>query len=228
LNTGPAIFPGTLKLVCDLEIRRKAMSSKAEIARINGAKSSGPITAEGKSVSSQNSLKHGLTGARVVLPGESQEDYDRLEASIVKRFKPQDEIERTLVHQMASALWRLDRIEAMEAALFDKAFKQQRELLGPEAGADEVRLAAYAEVAESKGFRMLSRHQGQLRRTYEKAWKEIAALQEDRRQEEQQQSEARVQNEPRAQLTARMIEQFVNPPMSRTFSPQPQRAAAGH
>jgi hypothetical protein len=201
------------------------MSNKAEIARANGAKSNGPVTEEGKSISSRNSLKHGLTSACVVLPHESQEEYDRLEASIVNRFKPHDEIERMLVHQMASALWRLDRIEAMEAALFHKAFKQQQELLGPDADPNEVRIAAYAEVAESKGFRMLSRHQGQLRRVYEKAWKEISTLQEQRSQEVAQQSEARVQNEPTPRLTPRMIEQFVNPPMSRTFGTQHMRAA---
>jgi hypothetical protein len=83
------------------------MSNKAETARVNGAKSNGPVTEEGKSISSQNSLKHGLTSARVVLPHESQEEYDSLEASIVNRFKPYDEIERVLVREMASALWRL-------------------------------------------------------------------------------------------------------------------------
>jgi hypothetical protein len=97
---------------------------------------------------------------------------------------------------MASALWRLDRIEAMEAALFHKAYKQQQELLGPDADPNEVRIAAYAEVAESKGFRMLSRHQAQLRRAYEKAWKEIEIIQEQRLQQAAQESGARVQNNP--------------------------------
>jgi hypothetical protein len=203
------------------------MSNKAETSRVNGARSNGPVTEEGKTIASQNSLKHGLTSARVVLPHESQEEFDSLEASIVNRFKPYDEIERVLVHEMASALWRLSRIETMEAALFHKAFKQQQELLGPNADPNEVRIAAYAEVAESKGLRMLSRHQGQLRRAYEKAWKEIEIIQEQRLQHAAQEAKAaRIQNEPKLKLTPRMIEQFINAPMPGAFESETLIAAA--
>jgi hypothetical protein len=189
------------------------MSNKAETARANGAKSNGPVTEEGKSIASQNSLKHGLTSSRVVLPGESQEEYDRLEAAFMNRFKPHDELEQELVHEMASARWRLRRIEAMEVAIFNKAFKQQRELLGPDADPAEVRDAAYAEVAESKSLRMLSRHQSQLRRAYEKAWKELGLIQEHRNQEAAEDAEIELQNEPRPRLTPRMIEQIINAPI---------------
>jgi predicted nucleic acid-binding protein len=201
------------------------MSNKAETARINGTKSNGPVTEEGKATSSQNSLKHGLTSARVVLPHESQEEYDRLEASIVNRFRPYDEIERILVHEMASALWRLKRIEDMETALFRKAYKQQQELLGSDSGPDDIRFAAYAEVAESKGLRMLTRHQAQLRRAYEKAWKEIEIIQEQRLQHAAHEAKARVQNEPRPRITPRMVEQIINAPMPRSYSEQPVMAA---
>jgi predicted nucleic acid-binding protein len=203
------------------------MSNQAETARINGAKSNGPVTEEGKAISSQNSLKHGLTSSRLVLPHESQEEFDSLEASIVNRFRPYDEIEHTLVHEMASALWRLKRIEEMETALFRKAYKQQRELLGPEASPDDIRYAAYAEVAESKGLRMLTRHQGQLRRAYEKAWKELEIIQQQRLQHfAQEQKAARAQNEPRPKITPRMVEQYINAPIPRSFTEQPLMAAA--
>ena len=203
------------------------MSNKAEAARINGAKSNGPITAEGKAIASQNSLKHGLTSSRVVLPHESQEEFDRLEASIVNRFKPHDEIEHELVHEMAAARWRLRRIAAMEVAIFNKAFKQQRELLGPDADPAEIQDAAYAEVAESKSLRMLSRHQSQLRRAYEKAWRELELIQEHRNQQAAEDAGIGLQNEPRPQLTPRMIEQIINAPIPFPTSQRPLAASGG-
>ena len=195
------------------------MSNKAETARSNGAFSKGPATEQGKAISAQNSLKHGLTSSRIVLPGESQEEYDALEASIISRFKPVGELEMELAKEMASARWRLRRIDIMETAVFKKAIRQQQELLGPDAGPDEVRDAAYAEVAESKTLRMLSRHQGQLRRAYEKAWKEILLIQDDRLTEEEQ-------NEPTVPGMRDESFDLVTPPSLNYLAQQQANAAA--
>jgi hypothetical protein len=183
------------------------MSNKAEIARVNGAKSSGPVTQEGKARSSQNSLKHGLTSSRVVLPHESQEEYDDLEAAIFNRFKPADELEIELAKEMAAARWRLRRIEAMETALFKKVIREQQELQGPDVDPDDVRDAAYAEVAESKTMRTLVRNQNQLRRAFDKAWRDLEILQKLRAEQE-------IQNEPSdSGLTPQMIEMLMATPM---------------
>ncbi|HYI97826.1 MAG TPA: hypothetical protein VEX68_30080 [Bryobacteraceae bacterium] len=178
--------------------------SQAATARINGAKSNGPITAEGKATSAQNSLKHGLTSSRVVLPHESQEAYDKLEASLINRFKPTDDLESELVQEMAAARWRLRRIESMESALFKKAIKQHEE-----AGTPDALDVAYAEVAESKSYRMLVRHAAQLRRAYEKAWKEIQLLQTQQETDE----EDELQNEPSAAFFKRQLDAAMTMPL---------------
>lgn len=183
------------------------MSNKAEIARSNGARSNGPITLEGKARSAQNSLKHGLNSSRVVLPHESQQDYDALEASILNRFKPADELEIELATEMAAARWRLRRIEEMEAAIFKKAIREQRELQGADADPEDVRDAAYAEVAESKTMRTLVRNQNQLRRAFDKAWRDLESLQNLRAEQE-------IQNEPsESEITPQMIEMLMTSPM---------------
>ena len=188
--------------------------SKAATSRINGSKSQGPVTPEGKAKSAQNALKHGLSSSRVVLPGESQEAFDQLEASLLDTLKPATDFERELVREMTSARWRLRRIEEMETALVQREMHKLAEEQGEEADLDEIRMQAYVEVAESRAFRNLTRHQGQLRRAYEKAWKELQALQLHRVESEQSAVLRLVGND--AALGA-----YLNAPMPGSFCTSP-------
>jgi len=148
--------------------------NKAEAARSNGAKSQGPTTEAGKAKSAQNARTHGLTGGAIVLAHESQADYDALLSSFTTRFRPADEAERDLIREAVNARWRLRRMEAMEAALLQKAFDEQLELVGDPSLAHAL---AYADMAEnSKGLRLLHRYAKELRRSYEKAMSEFADL----------------------------------------------------
>jgi hypothetical protein len=198
------------------------MSTKAQAARVNGAKSNGPVTPEGKANSSRNSLKHGLNSSRVVLEHESQADYDDLENSLMKRFKPADTIERELVQEMAANRWRMRRLQEMESAMISKAIRQQMEALGPDADPREARALAYAEIGESSSFRSLGRYQAQLRRGYEKAWKELEIIQNERLREEQDDEEFEFQNEPTVRLTESMLDLLTAPP------PRGERAEAAY
>jgi hypothetical protein len=182
------------------------MNNQAETSRINGSKSQGPITAEGKAISAQNSLKHGATASRVVLKHESQAEFDELKDSFIHRFKPADILEHELVHEMSAARWRMRRIEAMESALFDKAIEDQ--LANPDNDPARAQMLAYIEVAESKSYRGLQRHQAQLRRSYEKAWKELELIQAARGQADEIDE---VQNEPTDGLTMEMLEILTAP-----------------
>lgn len=155
----------------------------------------------------------------IVLPHESQEEYDSLEGAILNRFKPADELEMDLVKEMASVRWRLRRIQGMEAALFKKAFRGQRELQGSDARPGDIRDATYAELAESKSMRMLICSQNQLRWAFDKAWRELESLQKLRGEQKTQ----KFPNEPKgSELTPRMIEMLIATPMPHiddTFSP---------
>ena len=171
----------------------------AEASILNGAKSNGPVTPEGRAASAQNARKHGLTGGAVVLPHESQAGYDALRASFLKRFGPSDELELDLIQEMVDSRWRLRRIEAMEAALIQQGIKQQMEAMGEDADPATAQLLAYAELAEnSKGLRLLNRYAKDLRRCYEKAMKEFQALKSAALETEEQSEPdySRPRNEP--------------------------------
>lgn len=63
--------------------------------------SGGPQTDEGKKIASRNSLKTGTYSKLVVLPNESQQDFDQLVEQFQKDFYPKDAVEMMLVREMA-------------------------------------------------------------------------------------------------------------------------------
>jgi hypothetical protein len=79
--------------------------SEAQLAanRANATLSTGPATAEAKTRTRLNELRHGLTGQTVFLPGG---------------FKTASIIEKQMAQQVADAYWRLDRINAIENNIF--------------------------------------------------------------------------------------------------------------
>jgi hypothetical protein len=108
------------------------MSSELQqiASRTNGAKSHGPITAEGKQASARNSLNHGFNSKRVVLPGESQEEFDELLASYLDEHQPETPTERTLIENMAVARWRQQRVWTLETAGLTSEMRRPRYIEG--------------------------------------------------------------------------------------------------
>ena len=77
---------------------------QSESARINGAKSHGPISAEGKEKSSRNSLRHGCTATNTLLLAcEDPGDLDRMLEKYNAMYKPTTLEEHDLVAEMCSA-----------------------------------------------------------------------------------------------------------------------------
>ncbi len=99
----------------------EAMTSFAQwqANRRNAAKSTGPVTPEGKTRSRRNAVRHGLTAETVIGALEDAEDYKVFEAAIIADYDAQSAVERELVLRLASALWRLRRATAMETGLFE-------------------------------------------------------------------------------------------------------------
>lgn len=167
-------------------------NAKAKAARANGAKSQGPITADGKARSAQNSTKHGLNSKTVVLATESHEEYDQLLFDYIRLYQPVGPIEQDLVHEIASTRWRLRRILRIETAAFDNAIER-----AVEENPDADESTALENLAEkSSALRMLNRYEGRLRRAYERAAVELRSIQNARIAAEQPCMPEPAQNEP--------------------------------
>ena len=100
----------------DQDIKR----SPAEQARINGAKSKGPTSPEGKARSSRNALTHGFAASiNTVLTIEDLPAWELHIQSYRDSFKPQCYVEYSLVDQLASINWRQCRLVALETSLIE-------------------------------------------------------------------------------------------------------------
>jgi hypothetical protein len=86
--------------------------------RLNALKSTGPRTEDGKRASRRNAVRHGLTAETLINRLEDGEDYRGFEAAIIADYDAETAVERELVLRLASLLWRLRRIIAIETDLF--------------------------------------------------------------------------------------------------------------
>ena len=124
----------------------------------------GPVTPEGKAISSQNATTHGLSAQN---PGRGTLEFDRVRARYQREFNPQSEHRRFLVELMASATWRIERIDRIEAAALD--------LLLDDAPAEP---SLYHKLAAGMGDPALVpdkllRHRNAAERSYRKAHQEL-------------------------------------------------------
>ena len=137
---------------------------KSQAARANGAKSRGPKTPEGKRRSSANSLRHGLLARTVVLEDENGNTFADLLAAFERDLHPQNEVERSLVENMAIGRWRLLRLWAIERA----SLKTEMEKHDPEANdpATRAAMAFRALGDQSRCLDLLNRYESRFERQY--------------------------------------------------------------
>jgi hypothetical protein len=136
------------------------MATPAQITanRANAQKSTGPRSAEGKSASRFNALKHGMDAASVIIPGEDPAIYDALAVNYQRDYRPETPSENFHVDTMLRADWQKRRLMRVEADL-------HRTLLAESPGAS---LAA-ALLTDSPAAKLLARVQRQIA-AFERTW----------------------------------------------------------
>lgn len=156
---------------------------KSETARLNGSKSKGPKTPEGKARSSRNALRHGLTANFPLLDHELSDEFQSFLDAYIDRYQPADVVELDLVQTMAIARWRLRRIAAIETALFENKILTSEEEIAEEFDSIDGpnRLAWVFEkmAGESRALALLMRYEASLNRLYERAAKQLKELQNE-------------------------------------------------
>ncbi len=112
-------------------------ASPARIAanQANALRSTGPKTDEGKARSRRNGLKHGLTGAGVVLPDEDVDKVEARFAALDAELAPRTELGSVLVERVAILSVRLERSVRQETSALTERIH------AAEADFDEARAA---------------------------------------------------------------------------------------
>ena len=87
---------------------------QAATSALNGAKSHGPKTREGKATSSLNALRHGLSANSLLLPGEDAAEYEQHFDGYFSSFAPTTLPEAHIVVQVADLAWKLKRLSKLE------------------------------------------------------------------------------------------------------------------
>lgn len=146
--------------------------SKAESARINGAKSQGAVTEQGRQNSANGNLKHGAYSKRVLMDGENAEFYERFKLTFFEHFQPAGPFEFECVESMVVARWRIRRLESTETCQLDTALLSNKPANDAKFDALDI-LHERAIAVESKiaSLDALTRVQERLDRIYERNFK---------------------------------------------------------
>jgi hypothetical protein len=115
-----------------------ASDARIQANRQNSARSTGPKTVEGKEKSRQNALKHGLTGAGIVLPVEDLAEVERRFLAFREELQPSGLVGLTLVKRAATLAVRMEKCSERE--LTASADRVGRAMVDAEipAGSDEA------------------------------------------------------------------------------------------
>jgi hypothetical protein len=155
-----------------------ATENQISANRENALKSRGPVTEAGKSAVRLNALKHGLRARQLVLPSESQEEFDQLCHDLESEWQPETPTERICLENMVAAQWKLVRAESQEAFLHSLPGDDPR----------------------CKQLDNILLFQDRFQRAFQRALRDLQKLQKDRRaaaKEATEEAAAKKANEPK-------------------------------
>jgi hypothetical protein len=161
------------------------MSSAAQIAanQKNSQFSTGPTSEAGKTKSSLNAVKSGLTGRTVLLPGDDAALYQTHLSQFIEHYAPVGAEERNLTQSLADTEWRLLRIPSLEMGIYAVGRLEFADSFPNEEEAIRKHLIeAQVFLAYQRQLNNLSIQESRLRRQRDKDIAAIRELQDNRKQ----------------------------------------------
>jgi len=109
------------------------MSTQAQVLanQANSKLSTGPTSQAGKTTSSQNNLRHGLSGAFCVLASENAAEFNAMQSALIAEHLPSTLTENMFVEKMAQSYWLRQRALRLQNSCFTAeppSLEQQKQL----------------------------------------------------------------------------------------------------
>src|SRR5205814_2329244 len=168
----------------------------------NAEQSTGPKTEEGKSASSLNAMKHGLTSHTcAVLPGEDADEYRALSEQVHHEQRPVGVLQKELVEHLVQLIWKLRRIPGIENAIVERELKSmqrsqemRRRCKDPYFDPDEssptlADVLASQFMSESNGLSRLEIYRLRLERAMHATLRQLRKLREESTEEKEERTE---------------------------------------
>jgi hypothetical protein len=160
-------------------------AAQTEANRANAKHSTGPTSDRGKTRSSQNAMRHGLTGRVVVLPTEDMEAYQKFSKELVDSLEAQTPVERQLAQTIADTQWRLNRARSFEDGMLALGHLESAgDFDAPCPDIHSVITSAKVFRDRSKDFVNLSLYEQRIHRSQKEAFRQLEELQTRRLEKE--------------------------------------------
>ena len=105
-----------------------ATKKQVKSNRKNATKSTGPKTKEGKAITAQNAVRHGLYSKDLVLNScnlkEDEDEFEKLKNDLYDDYQPVGPLEESLVDKITNAIWRSRRVARAEVAIVNRQLRR--------------------------------------------------------------------------------------------------------
>ena len=147
---------------------RPTSERRAAAARANGAKSRGPVTAQGIANSARNSLRHGLRSEALFTDPASEAERIAILDHFMGAHRPQSPTQHAVIKDVAHFHWLITCVRKLENSIMERETRRLHALM-PDENPDTIRTLAFRALADDSCAlhllnRLESRFDRQLRR----------------------------------------------------------------